>query len=79
MKIIELHDDCVKVEVNGCQYYFAVFQNSKELVINLDFLTEFENFDELNQCDECEQGYQDIGEGDESHYVKCDCQPKIII
>lgn len=33
----------------------------------------------MNACDECEQGYLDDGEGDESHFVRCDCQPKVII
>lgn len=79
MKIIELHEDYAKVEVNGKQYDLALFQNSKELIVSLDFLEAFENFDEMNQCDECEQGYLDDGEGDESHFVRCECQPKVII
>lgn len=77
MKIIQLFEDYAKIEVNGKQFDVGIYQNSQEIIIDLDFLREFEDFDELNACDECEQGYQDIGEGDESHYVKCDCQPKI--
>jgi len=77
MKIIQLFEDYAKIEVNGKQFDVGIYQNSQEIIIDLDFLREFENFDELNACDECEQGYADIGEGDESHYVKCDCQPKI--
>lgn len=79
MKIIELHEDYAKVEVNGKQYDLALFQNSKELIVSLDFLEAFENFEEMNQCDECEQGWSDIGEVDESHFVRCECQPKVII
>lgn len=79
MKIIELHEDCAKVEVNGIEFSIAIFQDSKELILDLNFLQQFENFDELNKCDECEQGYQDIGEGDESLFLKCNCQPKVII
>lgn len=77
MKLIELFEDCAKIEVNGKVFDVAIFQHSNELVIDLDFIREFEGFDELNACDECEQGYQDIGEGDESHFVRCECQPKI--
>ena len=79
MKIIELHEDYAKVEVNGKQYDLSLFQNSKELIVSLDFLEAFENFEEMNQCDECEQGWSNIGEGDESHFVRCECQPKIIL
>lgn len=79
MKIIELHDDYAKVEINGNEYDFAIFQNSKELIIDLQFLKEFSNFDEMNQCDECIGGEVDSGEGDETVISRCGCQPKVII
>lgn len=79
MKIIKLDDDCAVVNVNGTEYSFGIWQDSKELVVDISFLKQFENFDEMNQCDECEQGYYDAGEGDESLFLKCNCQPKVII
>lgn len=43
MKIIELHEDYAKVEVNGKQYDLSLFQHSKELIVSLDFLEAFSN------------------------------------
>ena len=77
MIIIELFEDYAKVLVNGKEFDVAIHQPSQEIILDINFLREFKNFDEMNECDECEQGYYDAGEGDESHFVRCECQPKI--
>ncbi|CAB4154243.1 hypothetical protein UFOVP633_39 [uncultured Caudovirales phage] len=79
MKIIQLDDDCAVVQVNGTEYSFGIWQDSGEIIVDISFLKQFENFEEMNKCNQCEQGYYDAGEGDETLFLKCDCQPIIMI
>ena len=67
MIIIELFEDFAKVLVNGKEFDIAIHQPSQEIILDINFLREFKNFDDMNECDECEQGWYDDGEGDESY------------
>ena len=52
MIIIELFEDFAKVLVNGKEFDIAIHQPSQEIILDINFLREFKNFDDMNECDE---------------------------
>ena len=56
-------------------YYEATIQDEEgNFLFNTVELNKFESFKDMNVCQNCYgDGFVDIGEGDESEIVECDC------
>lgn len=84
MKIIEITEDSVTFLVNGQREVYE--RDSQTITIPLEFLQEFDGFEESNICTECNgDGYYETQELNPytmgCNYVKhkCECQPIIKI